>query len=312
MLERVLIPLDGSPLSEAILPPLLPILRRARSEVLLMHAIPRPEADEPAVPDEWRTRANGYLQTVVANLSERGIDAHPFLRTGPAVRAIMDVARDEEVTMVALSTHGEFTPQEMSLGPVTQRLLRECPRPVVAMHPSVPPPGEASVEAGNLSYDSILVPLDGSWASRAALPLAWEIAHLVGARLELLRVVERVGEAERSVPPEDAPVEEQGSEPEAIDERQARRDLDDLAERASHSGVPTVSIVEKGRPSEVILSVARGHDTSLIVMATRARPEISRFLLGSVAPRIMREAKIPVLAIGSPESKAAESRAAGA
>src|ERR1043166_7651021 len=301
MLERVLVPLDGSALAESILPAFYPILRCARSEVLLVHA--SPEAGEKAREGSPESqKASDYLQTVVTNLPALHIAAQPCIRQGPAVRAILNVGTEEEASLIARAGHGEASPDELTLGPVTQRLFLETPQPVVAMHPIVSPPGEAPTTISYLSYDSILVPLDGTPASKAALPLAWEIAHLMGSRLELLRVVERVGEAERHIPPEDMPAEGPAFEPVSLDERQAQRELEDLALRTSRSGVPSIAIIEKGQPAEAILSVARAHGTGLIVMATRARPEISRYLLGSVAPRIMREAKIPVLAIGSREA----------
>jgi nucleotide-binding universal stress UspA family protein len=119
----------------------------------------------------------------------------------------------------------------------------------------------------------ILVATDFSDEAEAALRCAIEYARRFGARLHLLHVFSQ-GEVE------------------------VTRLLADAAALAA-PGVPVIVSSTGGDPAEEILRYAQRHPIDLIVVGTHGRSGFSRVLLGSVAERVLRGARRPVLTVPS-------------
>jgi len=144
---------------------------------------------------------------------------------------------------------------------------------------------------------TILVPLDFSDASHAALRYACRLADRQQASLHLLHVVEPPmapdGYLEVYVPPPDllARFEEDG-----------RRLLQDALTAAEQAKYHAVLVQRTGQPANEILDYVDGHgNIDLIVMATHGRGGVRRLLMGSVADRIVRSARCPVLTLRDPQ-----------
>ncbi len=264
MLERVLIPLDGSPRAESILAFLRPILCRSGSEVFLVRAL------EPSSPHAPLQEADDYLKGVAERFQEDGLCAHPLVCVGAAHQVIEDLAANEEVTLIAMSTHGG-SPEDDPMGPVMERMLRQSARPLLALRPGraddLPRPPLRP-------HRSILVPLDGSEASRRSIPLALELAETLDARVILMRVIDRPTE-----------------------ETEALHALHDVAERLHRAGIIAEIWIESGDPVEKILQACRDEDIQLVVQTTQGRSGRSDRLFGSVTRQIMKRSPVPVLAV---------------
>ncbi len=76
-----------------------------------------------------------------------------------------------------------------------------------------------------------------------------------------------------------------------------------LIDKHQRSGVTMHGHVLEGMPHEAILELAQTKGVQLIVMGTHGRNGLTRFLLGSVAERVVRTSSVPVLSIRSPETK---------
>jgi nucleotide-binding universal stress UspA family protein len=137
----------------------------------------------------------------------------------------------------------------------------------------------------------ILVPLDGSEAAEQILPLATEIAMKEGGRLRLLSVVDTGG----------LPVTVEGPEGPHLDElirreqNQAVAYVSRVRERLRASGVATESEIAMGFPAMEIVQRAQAHKVDLIAMTTQGRSGLARWVLGSVADKVLRSAEVPVL-----------------
>jgi nucleotide-binding universal stress UspA family protein len=83
----------------------------------------------------------------------------------------------------------------------------------------------------------------------------------------------------------------------------AREYLGSVAERAREQGITVQVAAIEGRPNTEILGFAETHDTDLIVICTRGRSGLSRWLMGSVADRVVRGAPIPVLLVRAEQKK---------
>ena len=139
-------------------------------------------------------------------------------------------------------------------------------------------------------YDRILVPTDGSECAERAADHAIGLAAGSDATLHVLSVVDAT-EMARNLP--------------AVNADHVERELRSRAEsvvatvtaRAADAGVETVTAVEPGIPSRDVVAYATEHDCDLIVMGTRGRTGLERYLLGSVAERTVRHSDVPVVTV---------------
>lgn len=133
----------------------------------------------------------------------------------------------------------------------------------------------------------ILVPLDGSANSEAALPIAGAIVRASGATLVLLRV------SQVHLDPAPRPVDEGLA---AVHD--AERYLAEVRRRLLAEGLGQVTpTVWCGSPASAILEAATRHQVDLIVMTTRARTEREQDMFGSVARSVLHAADVPVLVL---------------
>ena len=142
-------------------------------------------------------------------------------------------------------------------------------------------------------YKKILVPLDGSELAKKALDHAEELAKTYSAEIILFQVVPRM--AAYGLPELGTPL--------IVEERQkeaAEMDLTKLAEEMKTRGHKVAAIVKKGQHVAVeIIDFAKELGVDLIVMCTRGHSGITRWVLGSVAHKVLTRAETPILLVHS-------------
>ena len=137
-------------------------------------------------------------------------------------------------------------------------------------------------------YTRILLPLDGSDMAEKAVPFAIAQAGRFRAQLILLRVVEPILYARSLDALEDA-------RQERIE--WARDYLESVATRIREQGIQVKIVVTEEAPNVSITQYAETNQVDLIVLCSRGRSGPSRWLMGSVADRIVRGANVPVLLV---------------
>jgi len=137
----------------------------------------------------------------------------------------------------------------------------------------------------------ILVPVDSSAASRAVLPYAEAFARALGQGLLLFTAVSGARQ-------EPAPSQPDGDH-EA--ERRALAYLADLGASSEHRGIEIASRAVRGDAARTILTAAEDDDIGMLAMATHGRGAVGRWILGSVADKVMRMSSKPTLLIRPPE-----------
>ncbi|RLC01431.1 MAG: universal stress protein [Deltaproteobacteria bacterium] len=137
-------------------------------------------------------------------------------------------------------------------------------------------------------YKSILVPLDGSTLAENILIEVEELALLLKARLNLVCVSK--AHALPGVDPSDAQVRVVNT---------AKEYLENIKAPLTAKNIEVEIHTPYGNPAEKVLGVSKLHDIELIAMSTHGRSGIGRWLLGSVAEKIVRHSEVPVLLLRS-------------
>lgn len=199
----------------------------------------------------------------------------------PADR-IIAYAEDKEIDLIVMGTHGRRGVQRILLGSVTEDVVRNGPCPVFTVRTDVDLPPDRAVRR-------ILVPVDFSEASDAALLHGKEIAQTYGAEIALLHVVEEtVYPSAYGIEPTPFPT---GDVLDRVETQLGNMARDEI-------GYEHVTISAAfGHAPTTILDHLDENDIDLVVIATHGRTGVDRILLGSVAERVIRRASTPVFVV---------------
>ncbi|MDH3211423.1 MAG: universal stress protein [Myxococcales bacterium] len=143
-----------------------------------------------------------------------------------------------------------------------------------------------------MTLRTLLVPVDFSEDSTAALEMAVDLAKALGARIRLLHVFHSPPEIYAPYGGIQPAIPGMAEIPEA-----AMRCLDLELEKVREAGSEAEGEVREGLPSDAIVAAAREWDADLIVMGTRGHTGLEHVLLGSVAERTLHKAPCPVLTV---------------
>jgi nucleotide-binding universal stress UspA family protein len=207
---------------------------------------------------------------------------------GVAAKVILARAAALGEGLLVMATHGRGGFDRLVLGSVTEKVLRSTEVPVL----TVPPPVAG---AGEPLYHRIVCALDFSDASIRALEYALSLAKEADARLVLLHVVEGMQV------PVSYPEAVQISLPDLqrhLEQEAAERLQAAIPEEARTWCTPDVQVTS-GKPYLEIVRVAKETDANLIVMGVHGRGVIDRWLFGSTANHVIRQATCPVLTLRS-------------
>jgi nucleotide-binding universal stress UspA family protein len=262
MIERILVPLDGSQVSESVLGPVVPMAQSLKASLTLFHAVTPAEyfsvTAAQHVHDE-RQRTSAYLRTLAERLGREGTPVGEQVITGEPSREIVAEAQRIRADLIAMSSHGRSGIKDWAFGSVTERVLRTTRTPVLVFR------------EGQLWWPmvrKILVAVDGSEESLEVLGPVMDVASAMKASVTLVHAGRRL--------PASLP----------------------LAEKllaARH--VPFEAKLLPGEPAESILNAVRKERADLAALTTTGRSSDGRGTVGSVADLILKQCGRPMLVV---------------
>lgn len=292
MLERVLIPLDGSPLAERALVLGGRLLRGAGTEVILVRVVEPPAL----VPRHYTgldprkvSEAGTYLREEAGRLGASGLRVRTLVTEGLAPEQILEVAARENVTLIALTSHGRTGFERWALGSVAERIVRMSSTPVLVLRSF----GAGSEAAP--AFRKLIVPVDGGAGSWSALEPAAAVAGACGSSIVLVHVESRLDfpagtYAARLV---DAPA----TAPTGPVPEEAGRRLDYAGSLLASRGLTVTTLRVGGDPASRLVDLPKELEADLIVMATHGRTGLPRFVLGSVTEKVLRHSDRSMLIV---------------
>lgn len=261
---KVLIPVDGSPTSEAILPALMPLIRSHRIESTLLQVLENAE-------DE--AKAAVRLEALRRNLEGEGVA--PRIRTvcGTPAKEIVAAAGHGGFDLIAMGTHGRTGLDRMTMGSVAEEVVRLSRVPVLLTRPEV--------RLG--TWERIVVALDGSPGAEEVLGDVSRLARALHAEVHLIRIDLSLVmvNSYRGVTFDSAKADTMSY-------------LNDVAEQLRVQGIPVSTENFEGRPGVEIPLAAKALNAGLICMTTHGRPDQVPGLSRSVAAEVIRAAPCPV------------------
>lgn len=292
----ILVPLDGSPLAERVLPYADAVARATGASLTLMTAVENHRdgvgARLPALRERLehgaRDRAAQHLEGAAALLRSWGRTVSTLITSGRPAEEILDAAERLNAALIAMATHGRSGLQRWLVGSVADKVMRLSRRPTLLVRPA-----EEQGPLQPLPLTRLMVPLDGSPLAEQALTIAVEVARGAGARLLLVRVepwvsttLAATGEAAALVNVDDL---------EAAVAHEAEQYLAEVRGRLPVD-LPVDTAVLRGTPALELIAYAERAQVDLTVMSTHGRGGLQRLVLGSTADRLVR-AGLPCLLV---------------
>jgi nucleotide-binding universal stress UspA family protein len=311
----VIAPIDGSALALRAVP-WAARLAGPGGTVVLVRAIPAerdfvgtifpvsPAGDSTSLSsgDAWVATASADVDDAANQIEDASIAVERAIAEGNPEEAIVAAVDRFNADAIAMASHGRGTIGRAIFGSVADRVARTSPVPVLILR--------ANDEAADDAVISrVIVPLDGSELAEEALPVAADVAQRFNAPVYVVSAVD---------PSSTMPASARGlfpapaATPEVVEriwqgaEDSARDTVANAIARLQEQGVDASGATLSGSPFFAISEIARPDD--LLVLTSHGRGGVRRWLLGSVAEKLVREAPAPVMLVPA-SSRVAQSEA---
>ena len=299
MYKVIMVPTDGSGFDREAIRVSLRIAERTEAKVQLVRVLAsgtffglEAAAEGTSAAAELvhsdRDKALSELYTLAAECritskAEISVDLH----AGPVADVLEGYARRHHVDLIVISTHGRSGISRLSLGSVTDSLIRHTTIPVLV----VKPPTSYLNPQVSEAFKRIVVPLDGSTLAEQILPRVLKLAKLEEAEITLLQVLIPQSYSQKEIVDPSLPWWDK-------DVSLARAYLFRIAARLRRNGVAvTTDIVIGENIAHAIGDFASREKADLIAIATHGRGGLARMLRGSVADAVMHSGRMSMLVL---------------
>jgi len=313
MYKKMLVPLDGSELSEVVFPYAKELAVRLDLEVILFHVHSSDEHEATHLykayiehkADIIKRQAEEVQQKTIIEPKGKAVKVRGELVIGYPPEEILRYADENDIDLILMATHGRSGIKRWVMGSVADKVLRASKVPVWLVRIGVP---------DEIVYDkwpkrTILVPLDGSELAEAVLPHVIALAKQRGTELVdvvLLRVSEPPvmppyyspsARFETSTGVAHVTPKEYIRAAIAGCRAEAKQYLTGVEKRLREAGLKVQSEVLEGEPTTKIMEYASMNPFNLIVMSTHARSGMSRWTYGSVATKVLQGVTSPIFLV---------------
>ncbi len=295
-LKKILFPTDFSRCANQALAHALDLAKKYHAELHMFHGIVL-HAEDPHnplhhIPDvaeihkTLKDTATEQMDSIIRSYHAEDFDIVKVQDRGiAAAPVILEYAKDNDIDLIVMGTHGRRGLEHLFLGSVAEEVIRTASCPVMTVREQ-----KEAIPVEDIT--DILVPVDFSEHSKIAVTHALEVAAAYKAKLQLLHVVEE------SVHPAFY-ASGKTSVFELVPNIKAKSEeaLDKLMQETKGPKVEHESHVIEGRAARDIVKFAESHDSNLIVISTHGLTGIQHLLVGSVTEKVVRIAPCPVLTV---------------
>ncbi len=298
-MSAIIVPLDGSPLSERALPLACTLAREMDLTLVLLHV------HEPEPSFNNGRDAQAALHAAYWHVRRQyGLDPETQSRCGYVGPTIADEVRERDAWAVVMASHSRAGLLRSVLGSVAEEVIDLSPVPVFLIPASVDAPGLPR-------FRRILVPLNGSSRAEAVLAPLRRLTEAFGAEVLLFHVFEPVPEPERATYKMLSAVGQvvDGLTPGEIDSTKAHEPRRPVM----------VQRITLGEPAREIVEVCGREQVDLVAFATHGRTPLDREHMSTVGEAVLRRSHVPLMVLGrealrrlghEPAHPAADERAA--
>jgi nucleotide-binding universal stress UspA family protein len=293
MFNPILVPLDGSPLAECVLPHVRAISQVFDAKIILLQVMDKNRADVSTQFIDllnWqinKTEAMLYLKRIDDQLRNSALQTKINVLEGLAAESIIEFARSQQMKLIILSSHGQSGLRKWGISSITQKIIFSAPTSVLIIR--APQPMEQS-------YRRILVPLDGSWRAENVLPIVTLLARFHKSQIQIVHVV-KTPEMARHLPP----VQEDIDLSNRIVERNQEEALHYLDQLQLHSPLVGINVkthlIVSDNVTRAIHELADREHIDLVVLSAHGYSGNNQWPYGNMVNNFILFGKVPLLIV---------------
>jgi nucleotide-binding universal stress UspA family protein len=294
MIKHLLVPLDGSPLAESVLPVTANLAKKINTDVTLIHIV---EEDPPEkIHGQQHLTSSVQAKTYLKSISE--LEIFEGLKVGIHVHeervqniplSIAEHTNELHQDLIIMCTHGSGGLHEFLFGSIAQKVISIGKKPLLLINP-------ANTHE-NCKFNNFLIPLDGNPEHEGAIHFASWLAKICGAKIHLLMAIPYFGNMSGKVTASNRFLPGTTSKmmdmiiPDAIEY------LEKIQRQLTAEGLKVTASASRDNPDKAIIDMAKNINADLIIQATHGTRGVEAFWEGSVTPRVSKISKIPLLLV---------------
>jgi len=297
MYKAIMVPTEGSDSEKAAISLATKLAQRFEADLRLVRVLSAPigsdtlprtqvlEITEDAIREERLARLR-KLETLGSEVRARGdIRVITALEDGPVAATLKGYANKFNVDLIVMSSHSRGGIKRVTLGSVTDYLIRRTNIPVLVVRPTA----DLNDPTREEKIGRIMVPLDGSDLAQQILPHVASLALQLNATVTLLRVLTPSTYAQKQIMQPGLPWWD-------ADMAEADAYLADAVRSLTERGVAaSKEVILSDNVTDAILEFAMSAHADLIAIATRGTGGMSRFVFGTVADELTRRSPMSLL-----------------
>jgi nucleotide-binding universal stress UspA family protein len=296
MFKHILLPLDGSQLAESAIPVAAYLAEAVKAQVTLLHVIEKnaPEKIHGQKHLVNEGEACDYLAAVAENCFPKDIKVYRHVHTDEVERVSASIVQhsDElDPDLIVMCAHGQSGLHDFMLGSIAQQVIAAGSVPVLLLRPKESDNGQFT------GFKNILVALDGNSEHESGFDAAVELALELKAALHLIQVVPTLSTLSVKQSATGTLLPATTTALLEIDEDTAQEYLAEKLKLLQEKGIEASAEVERGDPAKQVVQSPVAHASDLIVLGTHGKSGLNAFWTGSVAPKIVEQATIPILLV---------------
>ncbi len=293
MFKKILVPLDGSKISEMAIPYAEELAGKLGSEVVLYHVRPHDHAELEHMHQTYLDSVAESFRYAIKNKLPKANDVTITTEIEPGEAAenicrLVDKNQVDLIVMTAVSNSGLKIGK--TIGSIADHVCRTVPIPVLLVRSQSTPP----IKSKPL-IKRILIPLDGSELSKLALPVGEELAAGLEGTVTLFRMSNNL----RLV--DDGSGATLTIDYAGFNEAEKTRvttEMTALEKDLKNRGFDVTSVVTAGfDPAYEIIEISAKTNVDLLVMSTHGRSGPGRWVYGNTAEKVLRHGTTPLLLV---------------
>ena len=193
MIKHILVPMDGSGLAECVLPHVMAIAPVTNAHITLLHVMEHShhEGRAPVIdPMDWhlsKRESEMYLERIDKRLQKSGLSIEHTILEGSPAECVIEFARNNNVDLIALSTHGRSGLSGWNINSVVYKILMRSNKSTLLVRAYK----SGVVNATKVRYKRLFVGLDCSARAEYILPIAIDLAKFYNSQLILGTVIQK-------------------------------------------------------------------------------------------------------------------------
>lgn len=296
MLEHILLPLDGSALAEQVLPHAVALTEAFGSKLTLLRVVyQEQDANCHSIvnPMDWqmrKTEAESYLRSIQKRLKQVEIDSEIELIEGKPAHQIIEFAKQNDVQLIVMSSHGSSGVSEWNINSTVQKVLLRALMPVMIIRAYQ----IVSEDLKGLTYQRLLLPLDGSKRAECILPLAKSICSVQNSKIILAHIVE-----EPSLPRQ-TPLSEENQalidRLKSINLEDAKKYMSQLKEQLHEENVDMI-IESSKKPTITLHNIVENEKVDLVLLSAHGYSGDNRWPYGKITLNFIAYGTTPLIIV---------------